>query len=307
MDRLLSMRVFQQVADVGSFAAAARSLDLSPAVVTRLVSDLEDHLGARLMQRTTRKLALTEAGQAYLSRVRHILQDIDEAHALASEHTQDMQGVLRLAAPPVLAVHILAPLVAGFRELHPGIVLDIDVDAPEHPAVEDHDITLMGADAQFDGHVIARPVIESHGVLVASAAYAARHGLPAVPADLARHLCLRLKLTGQRPTVWRLQRQGDAQKVAEVPVQPVLWVNHTDTLLRATHDGAGISAAPLELVAPHLSTGQLVRVLPDWVTGHFVLYAAMPSRRFVPRRTRVFLDYLTEQTRANLAKVLQTS
>ena len=307
MDRLLSMRVFQQVADEGSFAAAARALDMSPAVVTRLVVDLEEHLGARLMQRTTRRLALTEAGQAYLERVRHILRDIDEAHALANAHTEEMQGVLRIQAPPVLAVHILAPLVAGFRALHPGITLDIDVDAPEKPAIEEHDITLMGADANFDGNVIARPVIDSHGALVASAAYAAQRGLPSQPEDLAHHLCLRLKHAGQRPTLWRLLHMREADRVVEVPVQPVLWVNHTDTLLRATHDGAGISAAPLELVAPHLSSGELVRVLPDWVTGHFTLYAAMPSRRFVPKRTRVFLDYLTEQTRANLAKVLQTA
>lgn len=304
MDRLLSMRVFQQVADEGSFAAAARALDMSPAVVTRLVVDLEEHLGARLMQRTTRRLALTEAGQAYLERVRHILRDIDEAHALANAHTEEMQGVLRIQAPPVLAVHILAPLVAGFRALYPGITLDIDVDAPEKPAIEEHDITLMGADANFDGNVIARPVIDSHGVLVASAAYAAQRGLPSQPEDLAHHLCLRLKHAGQRPTLWRLLHMREADRVVEVPVQPVLWVNHTDTLLRATHDGAGISAAPLELVAPHLSSGELVRVLPDWVTGHFTLYAAMPSRRFVPKRTRVFLDYLTEHTRANLAKVL---
>ena len=298
------MRVFQQVADAGSFAGAARALDMSPAVVTRLVVDLEEHLGARLMQRTTRRLALTEAGQGYLGRVRHILQDIDDADALANAHTEEMQGVLRIQAPPVLAVHILAPLVAGFRALYPGILLDIDVDAPERPAVEDHDITLMGADANFDGNVIARPVITSHGVLVASVAYAARYGTPAQPSDLANHLCLRLKLAGQRPTLWRLLHLRDAERALEVAVQPVLWVNHTDTLLRATHDGAGICAAPLELVAPHLSSGELVQVLPDWVTGHFTLYAAMPSRRFVPRRTRVFLDYLTEQTRANLAKVL---
>jgi DNA-binding transcriptional LysR family regulator len=256
------------------------------------------------MQRTTRRLALTEAGQGYLSRVRHILQDIDEADALANAHTEDMQGVLRIQAPPVLAVHILAPLVAGFRALYPGITLDVDVDAPEKIVVEDHDITLMGADASFDGNVIARPIIESHGVLLASAAYAARHPLPQRPEDLADHQCLRLKLAGQRPTVWRLESAADPSVVAEVGVQPVMWINHTDTLLRATLDGAGIAAAPMELAVPHLTQGQLVRVLPEWITGHFTLYAAMPSRRFVPRRTRVFLDYLTEQTRANLAKVL---
>lgn len=304
MDRLLSMRVFQQVADVGSFAAAARHLDMSPAAVTRLVVDLEEHLGTRLMQRTTRRLSLTEAGHTYLGRVRHILQDIDEADALAQAHTQEMRGVLRIHAPPVLAVHILSPLVAGFRQLHPGIVFDIDVDAPDHPAIEDHDITLMGADASFDGNVIARPVIASQGVLVAAASYVARYGLPMQPSDLGQHLCLRLRLAGQRPALWRLQRAAPPEQVVEVPVQPVLWVNHTDTLLRATHDGAGICAAPLELVAPDLCSGQLVRVLPDWVTGHFTLYAAMPSRRFVPRRTHAFLDYLTVQTRASLAQAM---
>jgi DNA-binding transcriptional LysR family regulator len=305
MDRLLSMRVFQQVADAGSFAAAARQLDLSPAAVTRLVVDLEEHLGTRLMQRTTRRLSLTEAGHTYLGRVRHILQDIDEADGLAQAHTQEMRGVLRIHAPPVLAVHILAPLVAGFRQLHPGVVFDIDVDAPDHPAIEDHDITLMGADASFDGNVIARPVVASHGVLVAAASYVARNGQPQQPPDLSRHLCLRLHLAGQRPTVWRLQHATEPERVVEVPVQPVLWANHTDTLLRATHDGAGICAAPLDLVAANLCNGQLVRVLPDWVSGHYTVYAAMPSRRFVPRRTHAFLDYLTEHTRANLAKAMR--
>jgi len=232
------------------------------------------------------------------------LQDISEADALAHAHTEDMRGVLRVQAPPVLAVHILAPLVAGFRALYPGITLDIDVDSPDKPAIEDHDITLMGADANFDGNVIARPVIASHGVLVASARYVAAHGLPAQPSDLSNHRCLRLKMAGQRPILWRLQARADVEQAVEVPVQPVLWANHTDTLLRATHDGAGISAAPLELVAAYLTTGQMVHVLPEWITGQYTLFAAMPSRRFVPRRTRVFLDYLTEQTRANVAQAM---
>ena len=130
MDRLLSMRVFQQVANEGSFSGAARKLDLSAAVVTRLVVDLEEHLGTRLIQRTTRRMVLTEAGRLYLDRVNHILDAIDEAHALASAETDEVQGTLRVHAPPVLAVHVLAPLIAGFRCLHPNVVLDIDVDAP---------------------------------------------------------------------------------------------------------------------------------------------------------------------------------
>src|SRR3990167_5724610 len=109
MDRLLSMRVFQRVIDEGGFAAAARALDMSPAVVTRLVADLEEHLGARLLHRSTRRLSLSEAGEMYLRRVRAILQDIDEAHDMASSHTLELAGVLRLMAQPILTTHVLAP------------------------------------------------------------------------------------------------------------------------------------------------------------------------------------------------------
>ena len=109
----------------GGFAAAARSLDLSPAVVTRLVADLEEHLGTRLLHRSTRRLSLSAAGENYLSRVRVILQDIDEADRAVSSQTHELAGVLRILAPPVLATHVLAPLIAGFRQLHPKIVLNI--------------------------------------------------------------------------------------------------------------------------------------------------------------------------------------
>ena len=122
------MRVFQQVVDDGSFAAAARKFDMSSAVVTRLVGDLEDHLGVRLLQRTTRRLALTDAGETYLARVRHILNDIDEAHAAAQAHAQEMSGTIRIMTPPVFAVHVLAPLVAEFGRRYHKVVLDILVD-----------------------------------------------------------------------------------------------------------------------------------------------------------------------------------
>ena len=310
MDRLLSMRVFQQVANEGSFSGAARTLDLSAAVVTRLVVDLEEHLGTRLIQRTTRRMMLTEAGRLYLDRVNHILDAIDEAHALASAETDEVQGTLRVHAPPVLAVHVLAPLIAGFRCEYPKVVLDIDVDAPTNPSVEQYDITLMGAPSDFNGNVIARPVIDSCGILVASPAYLKRMGTPRVPSDLAVHDGARLRMAGSRSTGWTLSPAADPSpgqspdsggpQTVEANVNPVLWANHTDTLLRATLDGAGITSLPVELAAPYLGSQELVRVLPDWITGRFTLFAAMPSRRFVPRRTQVFLDYLTKQTRLRL-------
>jgi len=304
MDRLTSMRVFLRVIDEGGFAAAARALDMSPAVVTRLVADLEDHLGTRLLHRTTRRQSLTEAGEQYLQRVRHILQDLDEAHAVVSSHTHTLAGVLRILAPPVLATHVLAPLVTGFRQAYPDIRLDIEVESHREPPIEDFDITLLGASDGFDGDVIARKINATEAILVASPAYLARRGTPQTPLDLQQHDCLRLKPDGLRSRYWRLFRADDDNEQVELDVVPVLWSNHTDTLIRAAVDGTGITSTAVELAAPHLASGALVRVLNPWITGRFTLYAALPSRKFMPQRTRVFLDYLTEQTRLGVAQAL---
>lgn len=304
MDRLTSMRVFLRVIDEGGFAAAARALDMSPAVVTRLVADLEDHLGTRLLHRTTRRQSLTEAGEQYLQRVRHILLDLDEVHALISSQTSTLSGVLRILAPPVLATYVLAPLVAGFRQAYPDIRLDIAVESHRDPPIHDFDITLLGASDGFDGDVIARKVINTEAILVASPAYLARRGVPATPADLQQHDCLRVKPDGLRSRYWRLFRSDDDNEQVELDVTPVLWANHTDTLQRAALDGAGIAVATMEIAAPHLASGALVRVLRPWIAGRYTLYAALPSRKFMPQRTRVFLDYLTERVQLGVAQAL---
>lgn len=305
MDRLMSMRVFQKVIDEGSFAAAARALDISPAVVTRLVADLEDHLGSRLLHRSTRRLSLSAAGETYLGRVRAILQDIDEAHAMASSQTHELEGVLRVLAPPVLASHVLAPLVAGFRQLYPRIRLDIEVASFKEPPIEDYDITLIPTDATFDADLIARRISSTEAVLVASPVYIQRWGVPATPPDLATHEVLRLKTPGLRQSAWRLFNAERLDEALDVAVEPVLWVNHTDTLLRAALDGAGITSVTVDVAAPYLSRGELVRVLRPWITGRLSLYAALPSRKFLPERTRVFLEYLTERSRTDVNKALQ--
>ncbi|HAL36588.1 MAG TPA: LysR family transcriptional regulator, partial [Polaromonas sp.] len=233
MDRLQSMRVFQQVVDDGSFAAAARKFDLSAAVVTRLVGDLENHLGVRLLQRTTRRLALTDVGEAYLARVRHILNDIDEAHAAAQANAEEMSGVIRIFAPPLIGVHVLAPLVAEFGRLYPKVVLDIHVDSPLLPPIQDYDLTLLGAEDTFDANIIARPIASSDGILCASPKYLREHGIPQQPEDLTGHRCLRVKLPANRHRSWRLINPQEQQRVLEVQIEAALLVNHTDTLIRA--------------------------------------------------------------------------
>lgn len=303
MDRLLSMRAFQQVVDDGSFAAAARTLDMSPAVMTRLIVDLEEHLGARLLQRTTRKLSLTEAGQSYLLRVRNILNDVDEAEAATRQQTDEIAGLLRIHAQPVMAVHILAPLVAEFRRRYPKVVLDITVDSPLVPPVEDFDLTILGAGRLYDANVVARPVIVSEGYLCASPQYLQSAGTPQQPADLQHHAFLRLNHAGIRQRELQLIHPEEADREVAVEIKPVLMANHSDTLLRATLDGTGISSQPLDLVANYLCDGQLQRLLAPWITGRYTLYAALPSRKYVPARARVFMEFLIEQTRLKAAGV----
>jgi DNA-binding transcriptional LysR family regulator len=303
MDRLQSMRVFQQVVDDGSFAAAARKFDMSSAVVTRLVGDLEDHLGVRLLQRTTRRLALTDAGETYLARVRHILSDIDEAHAAAQAHAQEMSGTIRIMTPPVFAVHVLAPLVAEFGRRYPKVVLDIYVDSPLVPPVEDYDLTLLGAADTFDANIIARPIASSDGVLCASPDYLRRNGMPERPEDLPQHHCLRVKQAANRHRVWRLTNPNEGKRVIEVPIEPSMLVNHSDTLIRACVDGAGIMSQSIDLVANHLNSGALQRILSPWITGTNTLYAALPSRKFIPVRTSVFLEFMTDYTRRVIKKM----
>jgi DNA-binding transcriptional LysR family regulator len=300
------MRVFERVVDEGGFAAAARVLDMSAPVVTRLVADLEEHLGTRLLQRTTRRLSLTDAGQTYLLSLRNIIQDIDEAHAVASSDTTELAGLLRLHAPPVLATYVIAPLLAEFRRRHPKILIDIEVETCREPPIEDYDITLLGTDDSFDADVVARKVIESDAILVASPDYLKRRGNPQVPTDLAHHESLRLKWPGGRPRSWHMWRPEHPDQVVEVEAQPKLLANHTDTLLRATLDGAGITSVSVNLVAVHLTRGELVRVLPAWITGRLALYAALPSRKYISQRTRVFLDYLVAETQLRTTKAMET-
>lgn len=303
MDRLQSMRVFQQVVDDGSFAAAARKFDMSAAVVTRLVGDLEDHLGVRLLQRTTRRLALTDAGEAYLARVRHILNDIDEAHAAAQAHAQEMSGVIRILTPPIFGVHILGPLVADFGRRYPKVILDIHVESTRVPAIEDYDLTLLGATDTFDANIIARPIASSDGVLCASPGYLQKNGTPLHPEDLTLHRCLRMKLPANRHRSWRLINPEENRRELEVAIEPAMLANHTDTLIRACVDGAGISSQSIDLVANHLHSGELQRVLSPWITGTNTLYAALPSRKFIPKRTSIFLEFMTGYTRTVIKKM----
>jgi DNA-binding transcriptional LysR family regulator len=297
MDRLQSMRVFQQVVEEGGFAAAARKLGLATAVVSRLVSDLEHHLGVRLLQRTTRSLSLTQAGETYLERLRVILGEIDAAEAIVQDQANDMSGLVRVLAPPVVAVHLLAPAVVEFQREHPNVRVEVHVEDSPDPAVHEYDLAVLSGATAIDPGFIARTVVYSQSVFCASPAYLREFGEPEAPEDLLRHRVLRLRLPGAKPGPLRLMDPGHAGRELEVDVVSAFTANHSDTLLRATLEGGGISSQPIDIVEALLKEGRLQRVLAPWITARLSLLAAMPSRKFMPSRTRAFLEYLMAHAR----------
>jgi DNA-binding transcriptional LysR family regulator len=297
------MRVFEQVVAEGGFAAAARKLELAPAVVTRLVSDLEKHLGVRLLHRTTRRISLTPAGEAYLERLREILSDIDEADALAHAHSREMTGTVRVLALPTLATHLVAPAMAGFQRQFPKVQIDLNAVDTAKPDLQEYDIALLSDAVRLDGSAVVRTIRDTSAIICASPDYLRRHGEPAVPQELANHRWLRRRLAGTRMQALVLMDPSGQQGPVKVEVSAAFVANHQDTLLRATVEGAGISSQSLHVIAPLLKNGQLKRVLRPWITERLSVVAALPSRKFMPARTRAFLDYLIEHARRTAAGI----
>ncbi len=290
------MRVFQRVVDDGGFASAARALDMSPATVTRLFGDLEQHLGARLMQRTTRKLALTEAGEVYLLRVRSILNEIDDAEAAVGTSTLDLQGTVHVLATPVLASYFLAPHIAAWRQRHPKVALEIAVDPFPQRRVDEFDVTFMAVDEEYDGNVVARPLSSTEWIVCAAPSYLKRAGTPLQPQDLQYHDYLKFPRqqggSGTSNRRLRLQPAAGPGDPVEVDMPVALQSVSLDVLYRAALDGAGVAVLSRLLVAPHLTSGALVHLLPDWIYGRLTVYAAVPSRKLIPARTRAFLTFI---------------
>lgn len=295
MDRLHSMRVFSRVIDAGSFAAAARELNLSPAVVTRLIADLEEHLGARLINRTTRRLSLTDTGELYLERVRHVLTEVEEAEALASAATAEPRGHLRVLAPPAFAVHQIAKHLPRFRAQYPRVTVELSAPGPIEAVDENFDVTiLMEGRRPLDGSFVARRLARSEVIACASPEYLDRRGRPQHPHDLAGHDTMVPSF--MREVTWHKGRIGEAggESVTVVPSRSALSTTHTDTMYAAALAGLGITGLPSFVVEDALLEHALERVLPQWHLVNATLYAGMPTRKHVPARTRAFVDFLVQ-------------
>ena len=292
MDRLQAMRVFERVVAESGFAAAARKLDLPPSTVTRLVQDLEDQLGARLLQRTTRRLALTPAGEAYLDRVRGILDDIDEAEEAVHDHAREMSGSVRVVSLPGTSTHLVAPAIAAFRRLHPKVTMELRTDDHPRRDLEGHDLALLTDEFQLPADLVARPILSSGWILCASSDYLRRRGQPGTPQDLRQHELIRLAMPGLPTAALKLVHETDPGRQETVAAESAFVCNDHEAALRATLEGAGISAQSLQVAAPLLRSGQLCRVLPQWHAGRFTLVAVFAGRRHMPARVRAFLDHL---------------
>jgi len=298
MDQLRAIKVFVRVIDEGSFAAAARGLDLAPAVVTRLVAELEEHLGTRLLNRTTRRLSLTEIGEAYLERARRILADVDEAAALAASATQEVRGLLRVLCPPAIAVHQLAKHLPKFHREYPLVTLEITSPGPVETVDDSFDLTIFLSRGPIDGDFVARRLARSEFIMCASPDYLDQRGRPQHPHDLKLHDAL-LPPTPALMRGLTLQR-GDPSAGGEeitlpiVPSRAALSTTHMDTNYAAALHGLGVAGLPSFMVEDALLEQALERVMPQWRLFGTTLWAGMPTRKYVPARTRAFLDFLLE-------------
>ena len=288
MDRLTAMRVFAEVATSGSFSATADKLDMSRAMVTRYVADMEQWLQARLLQRTTRSVTLTDAGELALRRCQQMLAlttDLEEETATTAEG--ELRGQLRLTCSVSFAYAQLGAAIADFLARHPQLKIDLDASEGSLNLVERRIDLAIRISAEPDSMLIGRPLAQCDSVLVASPAYLAAHGTPQQPADLARHRCLSYANFGK--SVWQLSR-GDA--VERVGVSAPFSANEATTLMRAALAGGGIALQPTYLVNPYLRSGELQAVLPEWNLPVMTIYALYPSRRHLSPAVRALLDFL---------------
>lgn len=295
MDQLRAIKVFVRVIDEGSFAGAARALDLAPAVVTRLVAELEEHLGTRLLNRTTRRLALTEIGDAYLERARRILADVDEAAALAASATQEVRGLLRVLCPPAIAVHQLAKHLPKFHREYPLVTLEISSPGPVETVDDGYDLTIFVSREALDGDFIARRLARSEFILCASPDYLDQRGRPQHPHELKQHDAL-VPPTAAMMRGLTLQRGDGSEEItlAMSPNRATLSTTHMDTNYAAALHGLGVAGLPSFMVEDALLEQALERVMPQWRLFGTTLWAGMPTRKYVPARTRAFLDFLVQ-------------
>jgi len=287
MDRLSAMQVFVEVASSGSFSATADKLDMSRAMVTRYVAELEQWLGARLLQRTTRSVTLTDAGEHCLRRSQQMLALMADVEEETSSPDNALRGQLRITCSVSFAYAQLAAVVADFLVQYPQLKIDLNASEGALNLVDARIELAIRISAEPDPALIGRVLAPCTSVLVASRSYLATHGGPENPADLATHRCLSYANFGK--SVWTLRR-GEEQ--TQVSVGSHFSANEATALLSAALAGGGIALQPTYLANRHLADGSLKQVLPEWTLPDMAIYALYPSRKNLSPAVRALLDYL---------------
>ncbi len=291
MDRLRAFEVFVTVVSRGSFTRAADALDTSPANVTRYVNELEAHLGTRLLNRTSRKLSLTEGGETLYARSKSILDDVAETEGLVSSASVEPRGRLRINAPVSFGILHLAPLWPEFMRKYPRVELDVSlIDRVVDIVEEGYDLAIRISRAGSTSHA-ARKLATSRNILCASPAYLARYGYPAAPADLVEHRCIgyAYAATGNE---WQLIDRE--RKTHAVKVNYHMHTNNGDTARAAALAGQGVIWQPTFLIGNDLSAGTLIQLLPDYRLPDIDVLALYPSRRHLSAKIRAVVDFLVD-------------
>ncbi|QRM54444.1 LysR family transcriptional regulator [Sinorhizobium sp. BG8] len=288
MTNLGDLEIFSRVVDTGSMSAAGRTLGLSPAVVSKRIKRLEERLGTRLLQRTTRQISLTEAGQGFYERILGILAGIEEAEAFVSGRSGTARGTLRVSAPTSFGRMHIAPHLKAFLSAHPDLTINLVLSD------EFSDIVGGGFDLAVrigelsDSSLVARRLAPVRRVLCAAPDYLKQHGTPETMEDLSRHVCL----PPHNQDIWRLD--GPSGIVTWRPDGPLV-TNSSEVIREAVIAGMGIALRSTWDIGQELKEGKLVQVLPAFESSKSVtLSAVYPSRQFLPAKVRMFIDYLAD-------------
>ena len=288
MSNLADMEIFARVVSSGSMSAAARELSLSPAVVSKRLSRLEERLGTRLLQRTTRQIALTEAGQGYYERILGILAGIEEAENFVARRSQDARGTLKISVPTSFGRMHIAPHLEPFMRENSDLTINMMLSDELVDIVGDgYDLAIRIGELS-DSTLVARRLAPVTRILVASPHYIATRGMPQTFDDLDQHSCL----APHNNEAWRLE--GPDGPVVLRPSGP-LQTNSSEVVREAVLAGIGIAQRSTWDIGPELAAGKLVQVLPAYTASRNVaIHAVYPSRQFLPAKVRLFIDYLAE-------------
>jgi DNA-binding transcriptional LysR family regulator len=289
VDRLEQLSAFVEVARRQSFAQAARQLDCHVSAISRAVAALEGRLGVRLLQRTTRRVTLSDAGRDYFKRCETLLAELDGADAEVRERAASLRGTLRVSAATGAGQALIAPLVPEFLAAHPLMTLDLHLTNRYVDLIEEgYDLALRVGTLAADSRLVVRRIAPTRRVLLASPAYLAQRGSPRIPSQLREHACLVLEI-GTRASRWELQRR---KTQVAIDVTGPLHSNNAFVLLGACRAGTGIGLLPASVASPDIDSGALRRVLPSWSSTEQGIYAVYPSARFIPAKVRAFVEFI---------------